>query len=108
MPLAPAHANSNNDGAHGGIMIIYDSAHGLTRLESYDIEGCGYQAFLWAKARSILVETIEGATNSQILARILALIQATTRQYILVGDWNNHPEHFQRTQFQVPLANPCP
>ena len=40
-------------------------------------------------------ETIQGTTNSQILARILALIQATNRQFILVGDWNNHPEHFQ-------------
>ena len=102
----PAHANSNNDGTHGGIIAIYDTAHGLTQLEAFDIEGCGYQAFLWeAKARTILVvavyfktnETIQGTTNSQILARILALLQATTRQFILVGDWNNHPEHFQST-----------
>ena len=102
----PAQANTTNDGTHGGILIVHDTAHGLTQLESYDIAGCGYQAFLWeAKARSIMVvavyfktnETIQGTTNSQILARILALLQATNRQFILVGDWNNHPEHFQST-----------
>ena len=32
-----------------------------------------------------------------LLARILALIEATNRQYIMVGDWNNHPEQFQNT-----------
>ena len=99
----PAQSNSN-EGTHGGIRIIHDTAHGITKLEHFEIEGCGYQAFLWeAKARSILVaavyfktnETIQGTTNSQLLAGILALLQATTRLFILVGDWNNHPEHFQ-------------
>ena len=55
----PAHANSNNDGTHGGILIIHDTAHGLTKLEHFEIDGCGYQAFLWeAKARSILVVAV--------------------------------------------------
>ena len=87
-------------------MVIHDTAHGLTQLEAFEIEGCGYQAFLWeAKARTILVvavyfktnKTIQGTTNAQILARILGLLDATTRQFILVGDWNNHPEQFQGT-----------
>ena len=90
----------------GGILVIHDTAHGLTQLEAFEVEGCGYQAFLWeAKARSILVvavylktnESIQGATNAQNLARILALLDASTRQFILVGDWNNHPEQFQGT-----------
>ena len=102
----PAHSNATNDGNHGGILVIYDAAHGLTQLEAFEIEGCGYQAFLWeAKARTILVvavyfktnETIQGTTNAQILARILALLEATTRQFVLVGDWNNHPEQIQGT-----------
>ena len=97
---------------HTYIHVIYDTAHGLTQLEAFDIEGCGYQAFLWeAKARTILVvavyfktnETIQGATNSQILARILALLQATNRQFILVGDWNNHPAGgFLKAQSSAP------
>ena len=77
----PAQSNSS------GILIIHDTAHGITKLEHFEIEGCGYQAFLWeAKARSILVaavyfktnETIQGTTNSQILARILALLHAAS------------------------------
>ena len=84
----PAQANTTNDGTHGGILIIHDTAHGLTQLESFDIAGCGYQAFLWEA---------KGTTNAQILARTLALLQATNRQFILVGDWNNHPEHFHST-----------
>ena len=102
----PAHSNQNNEGNHGGILILHDTAHGLSKVENFDIEGCGYQAFLWeAKARSLLViavyfktsENLQGPTNSKLLARILALIDATNRQYILVGDWNNHPEQFQQT-----------
>ena len=102
----PAHSNTTNDGTHGGILVIHDTAHGLTQLEAFEVDGCGYQAFLWeAKARSILVvaiylktnESIQGTTNAQILGRILALLDASTRQFILVGDWNNHPEQFQGT-----------
>ena len=85
----PAHNNPNNEGNHGGILILYDTAHGLSKVENFDIEGCGYQAFLWeAKARSLLViavyfktnENLQGPTNSKLLARILALIDATNRQ----------------------------
>ena len=77
----PAHTNATNEGNHGGILILHDTFHGTTQLEPYHLEGCGYQAFLWeAKARSIPVaavyfktnETIQGTTNSQLLARILA------------------------------------
>ena len=106
----------------GASWSYHDTAHGLTQLEAFEVEGCGYQAFLWeAKARSILVvavylktnESIQGATNAQILARILALLDASTRQFILVGDWNNHPEPpgaipRDSPQFQIPLANPGP
>ena len=83
-------------------------AHGITDSEQFHIEGCGYHAFLWeVKARSILVaviycktnEGIQGQTNSQILARPLALIEAeaSTKQYIIVGDWNSPPGQLQAT-----------
>ena len=102
----PAHTNSTNEGNHGGILILHSNHHGVTQLEHFHIEGCGYQAFLWeAKARSILViavyfktnETIQGPTNSQLLGRLLALVEASNRQYILLGDWNSHPSQFQGT-----------
>ena len=102
----PAHSNPDKEGNHGGILILYDTAHGLSKVENYDIEGRGYQAFLWeAKARSVLVvavyfktnENLQGPTNSKLLPRILALVDATNRPYILVGDWNNHPDLFQQT-----------
>ena len=102
----PAHTNCNNDGNHGGILILHSNHHGVTQLENYHIEGCGYQAFLWdAKARSILViavyfktnETIQGPTNSQLLGRLLALVEASNRQYILLKDWNGHPSQLQGT-----------
>ena len=45
-----------NEGNHGGVLILHDTAHGISKFENFDIEGSGYQAFLWeAKARSILV-----------------------------------------------------
>ena len=42
-------------------------------------------------------ETIQGPTNSQLLGRLLALVEASNRQYILLGDWNGHPNQFQGT-----------
>ena len=30
----PAHSNSSNEGTHGGILIIHDTVHGLTKLEN--------------------------------------------------------------------------
>ena len=33
-------------------------------------------------------ETIQGPTNSQLLGRLLALVEASNRQCILLGDWN--------------------
>lgn len=45
----PVHSNRTNDGNHGGILILHDTAHGINSVENYR---CGYQAFLWeAKAR---------------------------------------------------------
>ena len=104
----PAHTSDTNEGNHGGILVLHANHHGVTQLENYHIEGCGFQAFLWeAKARSILVvavyfktnETIQGPTNSQLLGRLLALVEASNRQYILLGDWNGHPNQFQGTRF---------
>ena len=85
----PAHTNDTNESNHGGILVLHANHHGVTQLENYHIEGCGFQAFLWeAKARSILVavyfktnETIQGPTNSQLLGRLLALVEASNRQY---------------------------
>lgn len=94
----PARTNDTNEGNHGGILILHDTYHGVAQLEQYHIEGCGYQAFLWeAKARSILVVAVyfKTTTNSQLLARILALIEASNRQYILLGGWR--PNQFQKT-----------
>ena len=42
----PAHTNSTNEGNHGGILILHSNHHGVTQMENYHIEGCGYQAFL--------------------------------------------------------------
>ena len=44
---APAQANEDNTGTHGGILVLGDQACGLTPLESYTCHGSGYQAFLW-------------------------------------------------------------
>ena len=64
---APAHSNTNNDGARGGVLILHDTAHGITDVESFHIEGCGYHAFLWeAKARSILVAAVYFKTNESV------------------------------------------
>ena len=32
-------------------------------------------------------ETLQSDTNATILARLLALIQATNHPYVLIGDW---------------------
>ena len=97
----PPHSNATNEGTHGGILILHDTAHGISQVEHYAIEGCGWEA----KGRSILViavyfktnETLQGQTNSKLLARILTLLQASNRQFMMVGDWNNHPDQFQST-----------
>lgn len=39
-------------------------------------------------------ESFQGHTNSQLLAKLLSLLQECSFQYILVGDWDNLPSSF--------------
>ena len=96
----PAQANESNTGTHGGILVLADPSCGLTPLESYTNQGCGFQAFLWqATECTILVagtymktgETLQSDVNATILARLLALAQATNHPFVLLGDWQNSP-----------------
>ena len=96
----PAQPNEDNTGTHGGILVPGDQSCGLTPLESFTLQGCGFQAFLWqATECTILVagvylkmgENIQSETNATIIAKILALIEATTHPYVLLGDWQNSP-----------------
>ena len=81
-------------------MVLADPSCGLTPLESYTNQGCGFQAFLWqATECTILVagtymktgETLQSDVNATILARLLALVQATNHPFVLLGDWQNSP-----------------
>ena len=90
----PAQANESNAGSHGGILVLGDPSCGLTPLESYTNQGCGFQAFLWqATECTILVagtymktgETLQSDVNATILARLLALVQATNHPFVLLG-----------------------
>ena len=99
----PALANDSNTGSHGGIL---DVSCGLTPLESYSNQGCGFQTFLWqATECTILVagtylktgETLQSDVNATILARLLALVQATNHPFVLLGDWRNSPGSFSST-----------
>ena len=83
-----------------------DPSCGLTPLENYSLQGCGYQAFLWqATDCTILVagvylktgENIQTDTNATIISRLLALVEATAHPYILLGDWQNSPSSFTST-----------
>ena len=80
--------------------MLADPTCGLTPLESYTNQGCGFQAFLWqATECTILVagtymktgETLQSDVNATILARLLALVQATNHPFVLLGDWQNSP-----------------
>ena len=82
------------------ILVLGDQSCGLTPLEAFTIQGCGYQAFPWqATECAILVagvylktgENIQSENNATILAKLLALIEATTHPYILLEDWQNSP-----------------
>lgn len=42
-------------------------------------------------------DTLQGQTNSQILAKLLGLLQTTRHQFLLVGDWNTPPSSFEET-----------
>ena len=102
----PALANDSKTGSHGGILVLGDVSCGLTPLESYSNQGCGFQAFLWqATECTILVagtylktgETLQSDVNATILARLLALVQATNHPFALLGDWRNSPGSFSST-----------
>ena len=76
----------NTTGTHGGILELGDPSCGLTALESFTLQGCGYQAFLWQTTDcAILVagvymktgENLQSDTNGTILARLMAPIQTT-------------------------------
>lgn len=42
-------------------------------------------------------DTLEGPINSQLLAKLLALLQETRYQFLLVVDWNTPPSSFEET-----------
>ena len=44
---APAMPNEDDTGTHGGLLVLGDPSSGLTPLDAFTIQGCGYQAFLW-------------------------------------------------------------
>ena len=103
---APAQVNQEGTGNSGGILILGDQASGLTPLAAYTQQGCGFQAFLWqATECTILVagvymktgEGLQTDTNATILAKLLALVEATKHPYILLGDWQNSPDSFTST-----------
>ena len=103
---APAQVNQEGTGNSGGILILGDQASGLTPIAAYTQQGCGFQAFLWqATDCTILVagvylktgEGLQTDTNATILAKLLALIEATKHPYILLGDWQNSPDSFAGT-----------
>ena len=93
----PAMANDTNTGSHGGILVLADPSCGLTPLESYTNQGCGFQwqatdcAILVAGTYMKTGETLQSDTNATILARLLALVQATNHPFVLLGDWQNSP-----------------
>ena len=102
----PAQPNADNTGTHGGILILGDPSCGLTPLEAFTLQGCGYQAFLWqATECTVLVagvylktgENIQTDTNATIISRLLALVEATAHPFILLGDWQNSPSSFTST-----------
>ena len=102
----PAWPNSDNSGNHGGILILGDQSSCLTPVESFTLQGCGYQAFLWqATELTVLIagiylrtnEGIQSETNATIISKLLALLQATTHPYILIGDWQNKPSTISST-----------
>ena len=101
-----AQVNQEGTGNSGGILILGDQASGLTPLAAYTQQGCGFQAFLWqATECTILVagvymktgEGLQTDTNATILAKLLALVEATKHPYILLGDWQNSPDSFTST-----------
>ena len=42
-------------------------------------------------------ESIQSETNATIIAKLLALLQATNHPYILIGDWQNKPSAISTT-----------
>ena len=93
--------NPEATGTSGGILILADPSCCLMDLEHYDHQGCGYHAFLWqATEATILVigiylhhsETLQSTTNATIISRVLALLEATRHPYVIIGDWQNHPD----------------
>ena len=53
----------------------------------------------WALARQSLKsgETLQSDVNATILARLLALVQATNHPFVLLGDWQNSPGSISST-----------
>ena len=102
----PAWPNSDTTGTHGGILVLGDQSSCLTPVDSFTIQGCGYQAFLWqATDLTVLIagiylrtnESIQSEVNATIIAKLLSLLQATTHPFILIGDWQNKPSTISST-----------
>ena len=98
---APASPNQDNSGTH--ILVL---ARGITDFGSYSIQGCGYQAFLWQATESTILviglylktgETLQRDTSASIVAKVLALLEQTTHPYVVIGDWQNHPDSVAST-----------
>lgn len=85
--------------------MLGDQSCGLTPLEAFSIQGCGYQAFLWQSTeQTILVagiclrtnESLQSDTNATI-AKLLTLLEATTHPFVIIGGWQNQPSSISNT-----------
>lgn len=54
----PAWPNPDNNGTRGGLLVLADLSRGLTEVEAFTAQGCGYQAFLWQATECAILPSL--------------------------------------------------
>ena len=102
----PAHPTGQG-GTHGGIFLLHDKDQMFHKLEEFSVMGHGWLAALWTfQDISVVVigvymksgEGIQGKTNADIWANLVAYLRNLQMPYVVLGDFNEDPDEVGKTK----------
>ena len=102
----PAHPTGQG-GTHGGIFLLYDRDQMIHKLEEFSIMGHGWLAAQWTFQDFSLVvigvymksgEGIQGRTNADIWASLVAYLRNLQKPFVVLGDFNEDPDEVAKTK----------
>ena len=104
--MGAAAAESVKGGTNGGIMMLFPQDQHVHFVQKQIIDGCGWYGVIWSFAGAEILmisayfkcgEGIQGPTNAELWAGLIAFVTSIQKPVVIVGDFNVTPETFMTT-----------